>query len=488
MENRREFLKLLGLGVSSLTIPVSIYGGEEFSDYKALVVIYNSGGNDGLNTFIPSSDDNKTGYPMYEKIRENIRVANNNLKLELDGNGELDLSGGNPYNSNNSLKEGYLKGFYKHKGLNVATNSLMPEVAHLVNKGKVAVVLNCGNLIAPATKSELLSGAKLKPPFLFAHNHQTRLVMNGEAGVLKYSGWAGRLFDNWIDVNNGDIYGMNISIGRGEHLFYGEKTTPITIGTKGIQKYSYLKRELYENYLKLEESDIFQNLYKNKRKHSFKMEEIISDDFDNNSPTFSSLNSYGDKLFSIPTDKQLQQDSSLTADIDVLQKLEAVAKLAYIGKNRGLKRQIFFIYNGGYDTHSSQTSQHAKKLRGLSLGIGDFYKAMEELKMEKEVTLFNISDFGRSSGDNGDGTDHAWGGSYFVVGGAVKGGEYGTMPDLTLGSDDDLTKKGRLIPTLSFSQYYATLIKWFGANDILLNKLFPELTNFSIKDLGFMDN
>ena len=190
-------------------------------------------------------------------------MANNNLKLELDGNGELDLSGGNPYNSNNSLKEGYLKGFYKHKGLNVATNSLMPEVAHLVNKGKVAVVLNCGNLIAPATKSELLSGAKLKPPFLFAHNHQTRLVMNGEAGVLKYSGWAGRLFDNWIDVNNGDIYGMNISIGRGEHLFYGEKTTPITIGTKGIQKYSYLKRELYENYLKLEESDIFQNLYKN---------------------------------------------------------------------------------------------------------------------------------------------------------------------------------------------------------------------------------
>ena len=415
-------------------------------------------------------------------------MANNNLKLELDGNGELDLSGGNPYNSNNSLKEGYLKGFYKHKGLNVATNSLMPEVAHLVNKGKVAVVLNCGNLIAPATKSELLSGAKLKPPFLFAHNHQTRLVMNGEAGVLKYSGWAGRLFDNWIDVNNGDIYGMNISIGRGEHLFYGEKTTPITIGTKGIQKYSYLKRELYENYLKLEESDIFQNLYKNKRKHSFKMEEIISNDFENNSPTFSSLNSYGDKLFSIPTDKQLQQDSSLTADIDVLQKLEAVAKLVYIGKNRGLKRQIFFIYDGGYDTHSSQTSQHAKKLRGLSLGIGDFYKAMEELKMEKEVTLFNISEFGRSSGDNGDGTDHAWGGSYFVVGGAVKGGEYGTMPDLTLGSDDDLTKKGRLIPTLSFSQYYATLIKWFGSNDILLNKLFPELTNFSIKDLGFMDN
>jgi uncharacterized protein (DUF1501 family) len=171
----------------------------------------------------------------------------------------------------------------------------------------------------------------------------------------------------------------------------------------------------------------------------------------------------------------------------LLHSLKAVAKLAYIGKNSGgVKRQIFFISDGGYDTHSNQTNQHSKKLRGLSLSIGDFYRALEDMGMENEVTTITVSDFGRSTGNNGDGTDHAWGGNYFVVGGAVKGGLYGTLPDLTLGSDDDLYSKGRLIPTTSMSQYYATVLKWFGVEGELMDYVLPELKNFEQKDLGFM--
>jgi uncharacterized protein (DUF1501 family) len=486
MNSRRDFLKFSMAGLSALSLPINLSANESFSDYKALVVIYHGGGNDGINMFIPSSDDALKGYPNYAKVRDTIRVKDTPLDLPLDGNGLLDLSGGNPYGSNSDLMESYTKGFYTHTGLELATNPLMPEIAHLVNQNKIAIVANAGNLIEPATKAEFKAQTKSLPPFLYAHNHQTKLVMNGEAGLLDYTGWAGRLFDNWQNVNGGDIYGMNIAIDRIEHLFYGDETTPLSINSGGPPSYKHLDRGIYDNMVAVSQSSAFKKYYQQLQQHSLLMQDILVNDWNNNAPTWTSTNAYGGELFSYPTDAQLEQSSPTYADSEVLRKLKAVAKLAYIGKNRGLKRQIFFVYDGGYDTHSNQTQQHAKKLRGLSLGLGDFYKALEEMGMQDMVTTFDISDFGRSTGSNGDGTDHAWGGNYFAMGGAVKGGIYGILPDLTLGSDDDITRKGRLIPTTSMSQYYGTILKWFGVDDVTMAKVLPELKNFSTQDLGFM--
>ncbi len=485
MKNRRDFLKF-SVAISALTLNRELFADTtDFSDYKALVVIYNGGGNDGFNTFIPSGDDQFTGYSNYIKARENIGVKDVELSLTTTDN-QLDLSGGNPYNQNSDLTQSYTKGFYRHANMDLATNALMPEIAHLINQGKVAIVTNVGNLIAPATKAEFKAKTKKLPPFLFAHNHQTKLTMNGEASKLDYTGWAGRLFDNWIDVNSGDIYGMNISVGRTEHLFYGDRTEGLIIRPGGPTSYSHIKREIYEQLLADRQDDKFRQLYQELQQHSFAMQDTIVNDWKSNTLTFNSTNAYGGELFSEPSKEQLQQTNIVKADTSILKQLKAVTKLAYIGKNRGLKRQIFFVYDGGYDTHNNQSAQHSRKLRGMSLAIGDFQKALVEIGMENEVTTFNISDFGRSIGDNGDGTDHAWGSNLFVVGGAVKGGLYGTLPNLTLGSDDDLSHKGRLIPTISMSQYYGTILKWFGADEATLKKVVPELSNFDVKDLGFM--
>jgi len=483
---RREFLRLSAITAIYLTIPKSAFS-EEISNYKAIVVLNLAGGNDGLNMFIPSSDNEKTGYPPYARGRENLKVKNESLTLPLNSNGDLDLSGGNPYNVDGNLDTAYTKGFYKHKGLDLATNGVMPELAHLINRGKVAILSNVGNLIEPATKQELEDGIKPTPPFLFAHNHQTTLTENGIASKVQFTGWAGRVYDAWQSINGDSIYRLNMGIGSNTHMFYGDETEPLVVGAKGPSKYSIgTRRDIYNDLLDVSNSDIFKDLYSKRQKHSFIMQDILYNDWMNKKPIWSSKNAYGDELFTYPSDKKLQQNSDVKASPYLLDKLKSIAKWAYIGKQNGLKRQIFYTFDAGYDTHANQWIQHPKNLRGISLAIGDFYKALEDMGMENNVTLMVISEFGRSLGDNGNGTDHAWGNHYFVLGGAVKSGIYGDLPDLNLGSDDDIGHKGRLIPKISMSQYYATVLRWFGMNDSELDNVLPELKNFSQRDLGFM--
>jgi uncharacterized protein (DUF1501 family) len=68
----------------------------------------------------------------------------------------------------------------------------------------------------------------------------------------------------------------------------------------------------------------------------------------------------------------------------------------------------------------------------------------------------------------------------------VNGGDiYGTMPDLYIGSNNDIGE-GRIIPTLGMDQYGATLAKWFGLPEGNFGDVFPNLSKFDATDLGFM--
>ena len=493
---RRDFLKLTSsisslAALSSLGIPLSLFAEDSDTEtsYKALVIVLQHGGNDSINMLIPSGSDAKKGYDNYATIRTSLAVAKNDLSTLLtQSEGKLALSS-SPYEENGNISEAYTKGFYKHSNIDgLATNGMMPEFADLVNQGKVAMVANTGNLIEPVTKSQIDSDIANLPPYLYSHNSQRKLLFNGVASTLNRNGWAGLLADDWTGINGDSIYGINISLSGVSHLLYGQESEPLVLKPTGPTKYSYVNRSAYDAWLATEQSDPHKNLYNTMRQHSFVMQDTILDDWENNVPIFSSKNAYGEELFSLPNNTTLGIGNSDTVDDKLLEQFEAVAKLAYIGKNSGLKRQVFYVSQSGYDTHANQSDNHSGLLRELSMGLGDLQLALAEMGMENEVTTFNISDFGRSIGNNGDGTDHAWGAHHFVVGGAVTGGLYGTLPDLTLGGEDDASKKGRLIPTTSISQYLGTIVKWFGADDTTLNSLFPELTNFTQTDLGFMSS
>lgn len=164
--------------------------------------------------------------------------------------------------------------------------------------------------------------------------------------------------------------------------------------------------------------------------------------------------------------------------------LRTVAKMISVRDRLTMSRQIFFVQIGGFDTHDDLGTLQPNLLADISNSIKLFHDSLTEMAMQDSVTLFTHSDFGRTLTSNGDGSDHAWGGMQWVVGGAVRGGYlYGDYPLLEIGSTLDVGG-GRFIPTTSVDQYAATLASWFGVADADLVRVAPNIGNFNARNLG----
>ena len=517
-KSRRDFLKQAGGGMlwmaggMSLPLELQANDGSSFSDYKAIVIVNLYGGNDGINTFVPIGDDPLKGYDKYKAARAFLAVDKVDLGAELkqcmqpDGTLRFDLTNkvaaNSIYNLNatKDIATNYTSGYYGHdKGYDasgnplnlnfansIGTHAYMPEIAHWLNRGRVAVVANVGNLIRPTTRADILNNTAELPPFLMAHDHQTTLVSNGNAKKLREFGWAGRLYDKWSSVNLGSPYDMNIGINTNAPILYGKETTPTIMGTNGMTPYhTFGMLPLFTDSLNYPRSNEFRRLYNDLRKRAYGLVDRVSTDLQDD-PFAAYTDMYGNELFANVT----QVDAYMThgGPGKLVEGCETIAKLAKAGKDSGMKRQIFYYSVGGYDTHGGQARGHGDALRMLSIGLGKMQQAFEHIGMADEVTIMTTSEFGRSVGTSGDGSNHAWGSHLFVMGGAVKGGLYGDLPSLELGGEDDMTEKGRLIPKISMAQYHNTVLKWFGADEALRQELFPEIVNFdpSVQDLGFM--
>ncbi|MEO0997222.1 MAG: DUF1501 domain-containing protein, partial [Pseudomonadota bacterium] len=167
--------------------------------------------------------------------------------------------------------------------------------------------------------------------------------------------------------------------------------------------------------------------------------------------------------------------------------LATVARLIAVRGELSMQRQVFFVAAGGFDSHDNQNQDQPGLLSGISDAMAAFYAATVELGVADRVTSFTQSDFGRTLTSNGDGTDHAWGGNQLVIGDAVIGRElYGQYPLLEIGSGLDVGG-GRFIPTTAADQYAATLAGWFGIDSAGLDAVAPNLANFAVRDLGFLN-
>ena len=119
------------------------------------------------------------------------------------------------------------------------------------------------------------------------------------------------------------------------------------------------------------------------------------------------------------------------------------------------------LRNSLFDTHVNQAAPHDRQLEYCADAIEGFFQEMKRIGRADDVVMYVHSEFGRRVPENTSlGTDHGTAQVNFVIGNAVKGGQYGTPPSLT-----NLVLGDNLENTTDFRQVYATLIEgWLDAN------------------------
>lgn len=420
--------------------------------HKALVCLFLAGGNDSNNMVVPTD---VTRYQEYAK-----------------GRGALGLP-----------REALLPVSYRSPtGQTYGLHPAMPEVRSMFDRGSAAIVANVGTLLHPTTRAQYTNRTVPLPPGLYGHNSgqvdwQSSLPDRGF-----HTGWGGRVADLTQSLNGNNRVSMSLSVAGQNFFQVGRNVSQYSVNLNGGLNLGEwgppgstagLRTSALDDIINLQNQNLFETAYAGIMRGAIDDGLHLSSFLKGPSPYssfFSSLN------------------SSLS------QQLHMICRLVALQQPLGLRRQVFFAQVNGWDLHDSQLSidspvsgAHANLLRDVSRSVDAFYSALRSIGAENQVTTFTASDFGRTLGTNGDGSDHAWGSHHLVMGGAVRGAQvYGKMPEFQLGGPDDAGDRGLWIPTISVDEYSATLAKWFGVSAPDLPIALPNIGRFSQPDLGFM--
>jgi uncharacterized protein (DUF1501 family) len=440
--SRRDLIRYGLCGAGAAAFPglrvLSARSLQSGGGYRALVCVYLEGGLDSFNLIVPSSSPE---YGLYAEARQGLAVPQGAL---------LPIQPLNP------------------DGADYGFGPELPELANRFGQGKLAVVANVGSLIQPLTKAQYLAGGSTIPEYLFSHSDQREQWFTGTADDKGPLGWCGRVADAWFASQGAQPIPLCISCTGETKQLVGEQTAPYFLSPYGPAAIDGLwKERLNTAFLTLLQDNLpnpMQRRYAETQEEAMALQAQLEAALDA-APTFEGL---------FPEDSYLGEQ------------LRVVAQMIAMQSQLGMSRQIFFVNDGGYDTHEDQTLYLPGLMQNVSQSLEGFQQALESIGSDPDVVTFTASEFGRTLTTNGKGSDHGWGSHHLVLGTPVVGQTiYGAMPDLTLDGPDDVDA-GRLLPSQSVDQYAATLARWFGLSDPEIAAAFPNLANFPLADLGFL--
>ncbi len=449
--SRRQFLttgtfaSLGGLMLGSTPLsafassPLSFALNNADSD-RILVLIYLSGGNDGLNTVIPYSID--AGVDFYKENRPVLKQEH-----------------GNHYNDNNLLSN--------FGDTNFALNQNMEPLMDFWNNDNMHVVHKVGypemNLSHFISQQHWWSGTDVK------------------ADPKYKNGWVGRgleeLYPSFLQAPPEVPLAMNIGRGTPDTFVNTNGNSmslsisdPVRFRNQALQGQTY-GVDGFEDTIHNDQNIFVRRLINN----SLGFSKVILDAYNSSENT---------------------ETVSYSNNSSLAQNLQLVARLI----KGGLDTKVYSISYGSFDTHSSQAAKHASELGIVASAITDFHNDLSKTGQDERVVSFPYSEFGRTLKENGGpsdaGTDHGTVSDLMLFGKGINGGFSGTPIDFE-GEDVAATNGYRASfesqeGSIDFRSIYATLLQdWLCIKDVIvdfaLGDSYPRLQGL-IKDPCTTDN
>jgi uncharacterized protein (DUF1501 family) len=144
---------------------------------------------------------------------------------------------------------------------------------------------------------------------------------------------------------------------------------------------------------------------------------------------------------------------------------------------QGVGTKVFWVQTGGFDTHSGQgvnatNGAYFALMATINDAMLAFYTDLANQGALGSTLLVQFSEFGRRISENGSqGTDHGAASVMMAMGGAVRGGLYGTAPNLNAVPGNPTLENNGADVTMEndFRSVYAEVCdKWLGADSVAI--------------------
>lgn len=473
---------LLNLRMAGSALGQSMPAGD---DYKALVCLFFAGGMDSYNLLMPVAGSSV--YDNYVSTRgELYHSTNNSDGLAITG---LPLS---PH-----ATDPFAYGVHP----SCADHSTDPGIRSLYASGKLAFVSNVGTLAERLTKAQYTGSTAKLPRGLYSHADQVQQWHTSVTTEPRSLGWAGSAADLLHAGNTGAKVSMNVSLSGNNIWQTGNKLFSYSIGTGGstlpsdynspydaptvsATSRSAIRTAAIDNLLQQEYQNLLDQTFTGNLKESIEASAAFRDAF---ADSVINTSFPGDTGYSYPVGLPSSNDPARNLG----QQFKAMVRTMAARQALGLRRQTFFINYGGWDHHDEVINNMDKMVDVVNRCLAAYWKALGEIGLQEKVTLYTASDFARTLTSNGAGSDHAWGGNSFVLGGSVNGGRvFGSYPDIALAGPSVVTSRGITLPAVSVDEYFAELALWLGVSPGDLPSVLPRIGNFyspgGAPPIGFM--